>query len=194
MVSHKNDHLLISLTSKSISYFIDGLTLRLKSQPFAYLLSGSETCILDFGPWSWGALNIGFVDQASSKNARTTTFFEVRRHFRSGSKSFYGVAQGLQVAGPGSYPIRGPFPQKLTRGAFGPVHIGSQVPSPNMKATFQLLSLKKPLKNGSFSLESDLDLFYAEYSRDLHWELGLAFARPNSQHKSLTSPQESVVL
>ena len=42
-------------------------TLRMKSQSIACLLSGSERYILDFGPWSRGALNMGFVDKATFK-------------------------------------------------------------------------------------------------------------------------------
>jgi hypothetical protein len=69
MINHKIYHLnvdeefLISLPSKLITYFIDGFTLGMISQSIAYLPIGSEYIyILDFGPWSWGALNKGFVD------------------------------------------------------------------------------------------------------------------------------------
>ena len=33
-----------------------------------------------------------------------------------------------------------------------------------------------------------------KYLRDLCWELGLAFAQPNSQHKSQAPPLESVAM
>ena len=48
MVSHKNHNLdanegfIIFLTSKLITHFIDGFTLKLKSQSITYLLNGSE--------------------------------------------------------------------------------------------------------------------------------------------------------
>ena len=44
----------------------------MKSQSISYLVSGIEHIyILDFGPWTWGALNMGFVDYMAVKNART---------------------------------------------------------------------------------------------------------------------------
>ena len=52
MVSHKNYHLnanedfFISLTSKLITYFIDGFTLGMKSKIISYVLSGSEHIII----------------------------------------------------------------------------------------------------------------------------------------------------
>jgi hypothetical protein len=67
----------ISLTSKLITYFIDGFTSEWKSKSFAHLLSESEhTCILDSRPWSWGALNMGFVDKVTLKNARDNSFWK----------------------------------------------------------------------------------------------------------------------
>jgi hypothetical protein len=68
----------------------------------------------------------------------------------------------------------------------GLVHMGSQVPSPkfqvplmlaspDMKAKSQLLSLKISLKYGWFTIKSNLDYCMQKYSRDLCWELGLAF-------------------
>ena len=47
----------------------------------------------------------------------------------------------------------------------GPIHMGSQVPSPlmlvtpNMEAKSQLLSIKKTIKYEQLSLKSDLDYF-----------------------------------
>ena len=72
MVSHKNYNLDAKwgfchfLTSKLITCFIDGFTLRRKSQSIAYLLNGSEH-ILDFGPWSRSALNMGYMDEQPSR-------------------------------------------------------------------------------------------------------------------------------
>ena len=39
----------------------------------------------------------------------------------------------------------------------GPIHMGSQVSSPNMEAKSRLLSLKKPMKYGWLSLKSNID-------------------------------------
>ena len=72
MVSHKNYNLranegfMIFFTSKLIPCFVDGFTLTLKSHSIAYLLNVSEY-ILDFGPWRWSALNMGFVDKWPSR-------------------------------------------------------------------------------------------------------------------------------
>jgi hypothetical protein len=57
--------------------------------------------------------------------------------------------------------------------------MGSQVPfmlaSPNMEVKSQLLSLKKPLKHGLYSLESKLNYFMQKKSQDWvgRWVLSL---------------------
>ena len=70
------------------------------------------------------------------------------------------------------------------------------VPSPNMEAKFQLLSLTKPFKYGQSSKKkSDLDYFEQIYSQICVEKSGLAFfTQPNSQHKSQAPPLRSVVM
>jgi hypothetical protein len=70
----------ISLTSKLITCFIEAFTFGVKSKWVEYLLSGSEDKYWNVGPWSWGALNMGYVDKKTSKNVRETSF-KVRHCF-----------------------------------------------------------------------------------------------------------------
>ena len=56
-----NEEFFISLTSKYITYFIDGFTLAMKSQSNTYLLSGSEHYI-GFWALKLKCTQYGFVD------------------------------------------------------------------------------------------------------------------------------------
>ena len=47
----------------------------------------------------------------------------------------------------------------LQVGVYGPIHMGSQVPSPTHVSKPQLLILTKPLQCGLYSLRVDLDYF-----------------------------------
>ena len=58
------------------------------------------TYILDFGPWRWGALNMGFVNKTTFKNARATFFSKQMGHaliFDRVLILFLGVAQGSRA-------------------------------------------------------------------------------------------------
>ena len=84
------------------------------------------------------------------------------------------------------------FSTMCTKGRFtwGPK---SQVQSLNMEAKCQLLSLKKPLKYGFYSLQWDLGYFIIFVGLGLR--VGSSFfAQSNSQHKSQASPPESVAI
>jgi hypothetical protein len=84
MVSHKsynliaNEGFVMFLTSKLITCFIDGLSLKRKSQSVAYLLNESEHIywILDLDN-EVHPISYGLYGQATFKNARAISFFEV---------------------------------------------------------------------------------------------------------------------
>ena len=134
MVSHKiyhlniNEEFSVSWTSKLLTYFIDGFTLWMRSQSIAYLPGESEHTY-----WILGLkveVHSIWVLWTRRPSGMQTIFFEVGRGrvgnvFQSHSKSFYGVAQGLQVAGPGLILSTDPFLKKPNGGAlaFGDVHL-----------------------------------------------------------------------
>ena len=71
-VSHKNCNLganeefVMFLTSKLITCFIEGFTS--KKIPINCLYTQWKwTYILDFGPWKWSALNMGYMDKRPSR-------------------------------------------------------------------------------------------------------------------------------
>ena len=64
------------LTSKLITRFVDGFTMKRKSQSIAYLLNGSEHIYWIFGPWKWSALNMGYIDKRPSRMQRQFYFSE----------------------------------------------------------------------------------------------------------------------
>ena len=82
MVIHKNYHLIVTkdfsifyLPSSSHAY--DSFTLGVKSQSIVYLLSGCEHIYIyieAFGPWNWGALNMGFVNKGNLQEYKGTFF------------------------------------------------------------------------------------------------------------------------
>ena len=72
-------------------------------------------------------------------------------------------------------------------------HVPFMSRSPNKEARSQLLSLKKPLQYGLYLVQSNLDYFMQNYSKDLCWEFILHFAQSNSQHKSQTSPRKKML-
>ena len=57
------------------------------------------TYILDFGPWSWGALNMEFMNKAAFKNARATSFWS-----RSGQAMFFGWVKEKSMFFPQGHP------------------------------------------------------------------------------------------
>ena len=73
MVSQKNYNLNVHadfamfLTSKLITCFIDGFISGMETQSIAYVLIGSAHKYMDFGPWRWSVLNMGFVDKRPSR-------------------------------------------------------------------------------------------------------------------------------
>ena len=82
IVSHKNYNLsvnegfVIFLTSKLIKCFIDGFTLKMKSQSTAHLLNESKHV---FWTLKMKRTQYGLYGQAAFKNARAILYFEVRR-------------------------------------------------------------------------------------------------------------------
>ena len=87
----------------------------------------------------------------------------------------------------------------LRAGSQGVPKPKSQVPlmlaSPNMEATSQLLSTKKPSKYGLHPLEkSDLDYLLQKKLTWLVLKVGPTSYRPNSQHESQASPPASVAM
>jgi len=77
MVSRRNYNLnanegfVMVLTSKLITWFIDVFTSKRKSQSIAYLHNENEH-ILDFGPWKWNTLNMGYMDKRPSRMQRSS--------------------------------------------------------------------------------------------------------------------------
>ena len=65
----------IFLTPKLITCFIQQFHFK-NASPINYLFTKWEwTYILDFGPWNWSALNMGFVNTMTFNNRRTTFFW-----------------------------------------------------------------------------------------------------------------------
>ena len=98
MVSHKNYNLsanedfVIFLTSKLITCFIDGFTLKMKSQSIAYLLNGSEHIywILDLEDEVHSIWDLWI---SGLQECKDNGFFEVGRagnSFRSGPENLTG--------------------------------------------------------------------------------------------------------
>ena len=81
------------------------------------------TCILDFGPWSWGALNMGFMDMGLGlEECKDNFFFDVRRdghHFLVGFWKFlWGYLRGCGSWALTHFLSRDPFLKKLVGGCF----------------------------------------------------------------------------
>ena len=95
MVSHKNYNLNVNeefckfLTSKLITFFIDGFTSGMNSQLVAYLLSGSAHIYIGFETLKVKCTHYGNYSQMAFKNARAMLFLKLGgagNNFQSGSK------------------------------------------------------------------------------------------------------------
>ena len=106
MVSRKNiTFLLLSFAiffiSKLITCFIAGVTSRMKSHSIAYFTQWKWTYILNFGPWRWNALNMGFVEKWPSRMQGQWFFLEsskVDRSFWAGLENLVGGRISSSVA------------------------------------------------------------------------------------------------
>jgi hypothetical protein len=85
MLSHKNYDLnanegfVTFLTSKLSTCFIDGFTLKMKSQSITCLLNKSEHAHIGFWTLKMKCTQYGLYGQAAFKNARAILFFEFGR-------------------------------------------------------------------------------------------------------------------
>ena len=62
-----NEDFVIFLTSKLITFFIGGFHFDNETPTNCLLTTWKCTYILDFGPWGWSALNMGFVGEWPSR-------------------------------------------------------------------------------------------------------------------------------
>ena len=92
MVSHINYNLsanegfVIILTSKLITCFIDGFTLKMKYQSIVYLLNGSEHIYSGFWTLKMKCTRYGLYGQVAFKNARVILFLEIGQGAWSSSR------------------------------------------------------------------------------------------------------------
>ena len=90
MVSCKNHNVnadegfVKTLTSKLITCFLDGFTLTMKPQSIAQFTQWNGTCILDFGPWEWSALNIQVLWVSGLQECKSNEFSRNRSGGRAG--------------------------------------------------------------------------------------------------------------
>ena len=66
--------IVIFLTSKLITCFIDGFALQMKSQSIVYLLNGSEHICIGFWTLKVKCTWYGICEEVAFKNARAKTF------------------------------------------------------------------------------------------------------------------------
>ena len=129
MISYKSyspnvdEGFVIFSTSKLISCLIDNFTSKMKSQLLAYLLNGSEHIyILDFGPWKWSALNMGYIMDKRPSRTQGQFYFpksdKASNSFWSGSKILDLFCGGCpEMLGHGPWPLSS-SPRKVRRGRY----------------------------------------------------------------------------